>query len=56
MSHRFGRIILTNVSDHSCKIGGYGGLSYVGGGDGTQVGAPADRVPGTVRALHPGAG
>jgi hypothetical protein len=56
MSHRFGRIILTNVSDHTCKLGGYGGLSYVGGGDGTQIGAPADRVPGTVRAyvLTPG--
>ena len=26
MSHQFGRIILTNVSDHNCKIGGYGGI------------------------------
>ena len=56
MSHRFGRIILTNVSDHACKIGGYGGVSYVGGGNGTQIGAPADRDPGTIRAfmLAPG--
>ncbi len=56
MSHRYGRIILTNVSDHSCKIGGYGGVSYVGGGDGTQIGAPADRAPGTASAhiLAPG--
>ncbi len=51
MSHRYGRIVLRNVSDHACRTGGYGGLSYVGGGDGTQVGAPADRVPGTVRSI-----
>nr|WP_241248366.1 DUF4232 domain-containing protein [Nocardioides sp. KC13] len=40
---RFGEITLTNVSDHACSLGGFGGLSYVGGGDGTQVGAPARR-------------
>lgn len=40
---RFGEITLTNVSDHPCSLGGFGGLSYVGGGDGTQVGAPAAR-------------
>ncbi len=51
MSHRYGRIVLKNVSDHACRTGGYGGLSYVGGGDGTQVGAHADRVPGKVRSL-----
>lgn len=56
MSHRYGRIVLRNVSDHSCSTGGYGGLSYVGGGDGTQVGAAADRDGGTVRTfvLDPG--
>lgn len=56
MSHEYGRIILANVSDHACKIGGYGGVSFVGGGNGTQVGAPADRDPGTVRAylVQPG--
>lgn len=43
MSHRFGRIVLTNVSDHACRTGGYGGLSYVGDGDGTQIGAAATR-------------
>ena len=43
--------MLRNVSDHACRTGGYGGLSYVGGGDGTQVGAPADRVPGTARSI-----
>jgi hypothetical protein len=51
MSHQYGRIVLTNVSDHACSTGGYGGLSYVGGGDGTQVGAPADRTPGRVRSF-----
>lgn len=43
MSHVFGRIVLTNVSDHPCRTGGFGGLSYVGGGDGTQIGAAATR-------------
>jgi hypothetical protein len=50
-SHRFGRLVLRNVSDHACRTGGYGGLSYVGGGDGTQIGAPADREPGRVRSI-----
>jgi len=45
MSHVYGRIILRNTSDTSCWIRGYGGLSYVGGGDGAQVGAAADRTP-----------
>lgn len=40
---RFGEITLTNVSGHACALGGFGGLSYVGGGDGTQVGKPAVR-------------
>ena len=40
---RFGEITLTNVSGHACALGGFGGLSYVGGGDGAQVGAPAAR-------------
>jgi hypothetical protein len=56
MSHVYGRIVLTNTSDRTCVTGGYGGLSYVGGGDGTQVGAAADREAGTVRlhVLQPG--
>lgn len=44
MSHVYGRIILRNTSEETCYVKGYGGLSYVGGGDGTQVGAPADRT------------
>src|SRR6478735_7947475 len=51
MSHQYGRLVLKNVSDHACRTGGYGGVSYVGGGDGTQVGAPADREPGHVRSI-----
>ena len=49
-SHRFGRIVLKNVSGHRCTTGGFGGLSYVGHGDGTQIGAAADRV-GTAKTL-----
>jgi hypothetical protein len=56
MSHVYGRIVLRNTSDHACVTGGYGGLSYVGHGDGTQIGAAADRDPGTVHlyVLEPG--
>jgi hypothetical protein len=56
LSHRFGRIVLKNVSGHRCKTGGYGGLSYVGDGNGSQIGAPADRTPSTARTivLQPG--
>jgi Protein of unknown function (DUF4232) len=55
-SHRFGQLALKNVTHHRCKTGGYGGLSYVGDGNGTQIGAAADRDPGTVRTiiLRPG--
>ena len=45
MSHVYGRIVLRNTSDESCWVKGYGGLSYVGGGNGSQVGAAADRTP-----------
>jgi len=44
MGTRYGRIVLRNTSDHACHTGGYGGLSYVGDGDGTQIGAPARRL------------
>ena len=43
--HRYGWIVLRNTSERSCWVRGYGGLSYVGQGDGTQVGAAADRTP-----------
>lgn len=56
MGHRYGVIKMTNVSDASCRTGGYGGLSYVGDGNGTQIGAAADRTPATVHGfvLKPG--
>ena len=56
MSHIYGRIVLHNVSAGACFVKGYGGLSYVGGGNGTQVGAPADRTPSSTprTVLQPG--
>jgi|SRR3954463_65475 uncharacterized protein DUF4232 len=45
MSHVYGRIVLRNTSHTTCWVKGYGGLSYVGHGNGTQVGAAADRTP-----------
>lgn len=56
LGHRYGQIVLTKVSDSACRTGGYGGLSYVGHGDGTQIGAAADREPSQVRSivLQPG--
>lgn len=45
-SHAYGRIVLRNTSDVTCWVRGYGGLSYVvGGANGKQVGAAADRTP-----------
>jgi hypothetical protein len=53
--HRYGRIVMRNVSAHACRSGGFGGLSYVGFGDGTQVGAAADRAGRTTHfTLQPG--
>jgi hypothetical protein len=56
MSHTYGRIVLKNESDHPCSTRGYGGLSYVGHGDGTQIGAAATREKSRVRSIvvHPG--
>src|SRR5690349_9860193 len=54
--HRYGRLILTDASSSRCRTGGYGGLSYVGDGAGTQIGHAATRDPGTVRSyvVRPG--
>lgn len=41
--HRYGWIVLKNVSGHACHTGGYSGVSYVGDGNGTQIGAAAVR-------------
>jgi hypothetical protein len=49
---------LTNTSTSRCRTGGYGGVSLVGGGDGRQIGAAADRVEKTKLrpvVLKPGA-
>jgi hypothetical protein len=43
MGHSYGRIVLENTSGHACRTGGYDGVSYVGDGDGTQIGHPAVR-------------
>ena len=42
--HHYGLIVLRNTSGHACHTGGYGGVSYVGDGIGTQIGAPAVRT------------
>lgn len=54
--NRFGRLVLTNTSSGVCYVRGFGGLSYVGDGDGTQIGAAATRTPSKVRTvvLQPG--
>jgi Domain of unknown function (DUF4232) len=56
MSHVYGRIILRNTSEDTCWVKGYGGLSYVGHGNGTQIGAAADRTPSATpkTVLEPG--
>jgi hypothetical protein len=54
--HTYGWIALKNTSGHTCHTGGYGGISYVGDGNGTQIGAPAVRLKGKVATyvLKPG--
>jgi hypothetical protein len=42
--HSYGSIVLRNTSGHACHTGGYPGVSYVGRGNGTQIGAPAVRT------------
>lgn len=37
------QLVLTNTGDQPCTTGGFGGVSYVGGGDGSQIGAAAVR-------------
>lgn len=39
-------LVLTNTADGPCRIGGFSGVSFVGHGDGTQVGAAAARQQG----------
>lgn len=49
--HSFGRLVLRNTGTVGCTVHGYGGLSFVGGGDGTQIGAAAERETATVRTV-----
>jgi hypothetical protein len=53
---RYGWIILRNLSGETCWTQGYGGLSYVGEGDGSQIGAAARREGGSAKriVLEPG--
>lgn len=41
---QYNEIVLTNSGDQPCRTGGFGGVSYVGRGHGTQIGAPATRA------------
>ena len=46
-------LTLTNTSGQVCRTGGFGGVSLVGDGNDTQIGAPADRTElGKVRAIN----
>lgn len=49
-------LIFTNISDRQCVIQGFPGVSYVGGDDGHQIGAPAyrDGSKGPAITLQPG--
>ena len=48
---RFGDLRLTNVSRGSCWTRGYPGVSYVGFGNGTQIGRAATWDAGLVRTI-----
>jgi hypothetical protein len=41
--HQYPYLVLTNTGATACTLTGYPGVSFVGGGNGTQLGAPADR-------------
>ena len=42
---RYSRIVFTNTGATECALRGYPGVSVTGHGNGTQLGAPADRTP-----------
>lgn len=52
-----GTLTFTNTTSARCTLTGFPGVSYVGGGNGTQVGVPATRTDAAVRTktLAPGA-
>lgn len=49
--HEFVKLRIQNVSGHRCHTGGYGGVSFVGGGNGTQIGHAAIREAARWRSL-----
>lgn len=51
-----GALTFTNTGSTACTLTGFPGVSFVGGGTGTQVGQPATRTDGAVktRTLAPG--
>ncbi|HEY0240272.1 MAG TPA: DUF4232 domain-containing protein [Friedmanniella sp.] len=51
-----GTLTFTNTSSAGCTLAGFPGVSYVGGGNGTQVGEPATHTGDAVktRTLAPG--
>jgi len=57
--HQYPYLVLTNKGSTPCTVTGYPGVSFVGNGNGTQLGAPAARDAGgiaiTTLTLAPGA-
>jgi len=51
-----GTLTFTNTGSVRCTLSGFPGVSFVGGGKGTQIGAPATRTDAAVRnrTLGPG--
>jgi hypothetical protein len=44
-------LVLTNTGPASCIVQGYAGVSFVTGSSGQQLGAPADRSPGSAPSV-----
>jgi hypothetical protein len=52
----YSHLTFTNVGAHTCAMTGWPGVSYVGDGNGTQIGSPAGRTgSATVITVKPGA-
>jgi len=51
-----GTLTFTNTGSARCTLTGFPGVSFVGGGDGTQVGAPATRTDAAARTRTLGPG
>lgn len=44
-------LVVKNTGSSPCLMKGYGGLSFVGSGNGSQLGAAADRTKATVNSV-----